>query len=128
MAKRLLDKKIEIDAFVSSPAKRAKKTAEMFCEEFGEKKDAIIFIPELYHANTNVFFKVAEHLSDDFKSVAIFSHNPGITEFINLLVENIYLDNMPTCGVFAITIHTKKWSEFKEAKKELLFFDYPKNE
>jgi hypothetical protein len=34
---------------------------------------------------------------------------------------------MPTCGVFAITIHSSKWSKFKEAKKELLFFDYPKS-
>ena len=30
MAKRLIDKKIKIDAFVASPAKRAKKTAELF--------------------------------------------------------------------------------------------------
>ena len=30
MAKRLIDKTIMIDAFVSSPAKRAKKTAEWF--------------------------------------------------------------------------------------------------
>jgi phosphohistidine phosphatase len=30
MAKRLLDKKIKIDALVASPAARAKKTAELF--------------------------------------------------------------------------------------------------
>ena len=29
MAKRLIDKKINIDAFISSPAKRAKKTAKL---------------------------------------------------------------------------------------------------
>ena len=44
MAKRLLHKKISIDAFVSSPAKRAKKTAELFCQEYGKKDDDIIFI------------------------------------------------------------------------------------
>ena len=31
MAQRLLDKKITIDAFVSSPAKRAKKNSQSFC-------------------------------------------------------------------------------------------------
>ena len=37
----LRTKKINIDAFISSPAKRAKKTAELFIEEFdreGRKK------------------------------------------------------------------------------------------
>lgn len=38
MAKRLADKKIKIDAFISSPAKRAKKTAEEFAEAYGVKE------------------------------------------------------------------------------------------
>jgi phosphohistidine phosphatase len=34
---------------------------------------------------------------------------------------------MPTCGVYAIKIKTKKWKDFREAGKEFLFFDYPKS-
>ena len=41
MAQRLADRKILIDAFVSSPAKRAKKTAELFCETLNKKEDDI---------------------------------------------------------------------------------------
>jgi len=41
MAQRLLDKKIAIDAFVSSPAKRAKKTAELFCNAYNKNKEDI---------------------------------------------------------------------------------------
>ena len=43
MAQRLLDKKIKIDAFISSPAKRAKKTATVFAEAYDKKKDDIFF-------------------------------------------------------------------------------------
>ena len=56
MANRLIDKKVSIDAFVSSPAKRAKKTATVFAKEYKRDKDDIIFIEELYGAGEDVFF------------------------------------------------------------------------
>lgn len=126
MAQRLLDRKIDINIFVSSPAKRAKKTAELFCSIYKKDKEQIIFIPALYHASLNTFFEVVTQLNDDYNCVAIFSHNPVITEFVNQLVENITIENMPTCGVFAVKTSITKWKEFSTSKKELLFFDYPK--
>jgi phosphohistidine phosphatase len=126
MAQRLLERKINIDAMVSSPAKRAKKTAELFCSVYKKDKDQIIFIPTLYHASLNTFFEVVTQLNDSYNCIAIFSHNPGITEFANQLVENITIDNMPTCGIFAIQADIAIWKEFSTSTKELLFFDYPK--
>src|SRR5690349_7265415 len=64
MAKRLLDKQITIEAFVSSPAKRAKKTAELFCEVYGKPGDQIIFVSKLYHAPLEVFYEVIEELEE----------------------------------------------------------------
>ena len=126
MAQRLLDRKIDINTFVSSPAKRAKKTAELFCSIYKKDKEQIVFIPALYHASLNTFFEVVTQLNDDYNCVAIFSHNPVITEFVNQLVENVTIENMPTCGVFAVKTSITKWKEFSISKKELLFFDYPK--
>ena len=126
MAQRLLDRKIDINTFVSSPAKRAKKTAELFCSIYKKDKEQIIFVPALYHASINTFFEVVTQLNDDYNCVTIFSHNPVITEFVNQLVENITIENMPTCGVFAVKTSITKWKEFSTSKKELLFFDYPK--
>jgi phosphohistidine phosphatase len=127
MAKRLIARNIKIDAFVSSPAKRAKKTAELFCEAYGKNEGSIEFISMLYHADVNDFYQVLEKLDASFDTVAVFSHNPGITGFVNSLTDSVKIDNMPTCGVYAIKIYTKKWSDFKKVKKEFLFFDYPKN-
>lgn len=126
MAQRLKEKKIKIDAFVASPAKRAKKTAELFCGEYGRKEEEIIFISKLYHAPPDVFFEVIDSLDDSYNTVAIISHNPGITEFVNLLIPEKKLDNMPTCGIFAVKIPSNKWADFKKVKREFLFFDYPK--
>ena len=51
MAKRIhKEKNIELDAIISSPAKRAFTTAKFFAEEFNIKKKNIIEWPELYEA------------------------------------------------------------------------------
>jgi phosphohistidine phosphatase len=126
MANRLLDKKISIDAFVSSPAKRAKKTVTVFAKEYKYDKDDIIFREELYGAGEDVFYEVIAGLKDKHDSVALFSHNPGITDFANQLTET-RIDNIPTCGIFAIKIETESWKDFREAKKEFWFFASPKD-
>ena len=126
MAGRLKDKIKKIDLFVSSPAKRAKRTARYFAEEYKVSKDDIVIKEKLYEAAVANFDSVVESLSDKEDVVALFSHNPGITEFVNTLTK-VHVDNMPTCGVFAIKANTNKWATFKKSEKEFLFFDYPKN-
>jgi phosphohistidine phosphatase len=126
MARRLLAKKITIDAFVSSPAKRAKKTAAIFNNEYGRKEDEVLLISSLYHATNENFYDAVTGLDDSLNSVAIFSHNPGITYFAASLT-TIRIDNMPTCAVFAVQADISNWKNFVKAKKEFLFFDWPKN-
>jgi phosphohistidine phosphatase len=125
MGKRLLDKHVQIDAFISSTAKRAFTTATLIAETFGLKQKEIIKVPELYHAAPTVFYKVITQVDDKYNSIAIFSHNPGITEFVNQLT-NTRIDDMPTCGIFAVTINADNWKDFAEADKSFWFFDYPK--
>lgn len=126
MAKRL-HKKIKVDAFVSSPAKRTRKTAEFFAEAYAVDEKDIIYVSALYQASSRVFFEVVAELDDKFKNVAIFGHNPGITTFANDLVPEASLDNMPTCSVFAVQAEVYHWSAFSKAKRTFLFFDFPKN-
>jgi phosphohistidine phosphatase len=125
MAKRMLEKKVEIDAIISSSAKRAASTAKIFREIFDLKKSRLFFEEELYMAGSASFYTVIENADDKFDTIALFSHNPGITGFANELTD-ARIDNIPTCGVFAIKINTDTWKDFKKAKKEFWFFDYPK--
>ncbi|HKB45572.1 MAG TPA: histidine phosphatase family protein [Chitinophagaceae bacterium] len=127
MAHRLLDKKIKIDAFISSPAKRAKKTASIFAKEYKMDKKDILLAEKLYAAEANVFFEVIRNTNDKFDSIALFSHNPGLTDFANLL-SDVRIDNIPTCGVFAVKADAKHWADFKDVKKDFWFFDYPKHD
>jgi phosphohistidine phosphatase len=125
MAERLLKKDIQIDAFVTSTANRARKTCAAFMEVFHASIEQRILKEELYLAPPQRFIEVIEKLSDEIENTAIFAHNPGITEFANSLT-NVKVDDMPTCAVFAMQVKTSKWSSFSKAEKTFLFFDYPK--
>ena len=126
MAKRLVNNKNKVDALVASPAVRSKETAESFAENLKIPVAEIVFISALYHASTEVFYEVIATLPDHLNTVAIFSHNPGITYLVNSLQTKAQIDNMPTCAIFAASADITKWSEFLKSKKEFLFFDYPK--
>ncbi|MES2775519.1 MAG: histidine phosphatase family protein [Bacteroidota bacterium] len=125
MAERLLQNKTHIDAFVTSTARRAISTAEYFHKAYKAPPSHLVPKPELYQAGPRVFYDVIGLLSDEWKSVAIFSHNPGITEMVNSMQVAKVID-MPTCAVFGVTADIKHWKDFETAEKHFLLFDYPK--
>jgi phosphohistidine phosphatase len=125
MAQRLLDKQVSIDAFITSPANRAITTANYFAEVFQLGKGKMKTVRQLYHAQPRVFYETIAAIEDKVVTAAIFSHNPGITAFVNELTST-KIDNMPTCAVFAIKADTENWKDFLRAKKTFWFFDYPK--
>jgi phosphohistidine phosphatase len=124
MAQRLLKKTLSIDAFISSPAKRAKRTAEIFANQFNSGN--IIYIDGLYHSPSSFISGIISKSDEKYNTIAIFSHNPGITEFVNTLTDSIRTDNVPTCGIFAVRAAIDKWNAFETAKKDFWFYDYPK--
>ena len=127
MAKRLISRQPHIDLFLSSPATRAKQTCEFFCTEYAKDHSLIHFDERLYHAPEQMFYKVLEEIKEEINSVALFSHNPGITDFANSLDTGIRIDDMPTCAIYAIEADIALWQDFKTAAKRFLFFDFPKN-
>ena len=125
IAQRILDRNIIPDEIITSPAKRARKTAELFAKTLGLPKENIVEARELYEASPEAFYDVVRRASVSASTLMLFSHNPGITAFVNKLT-SVSIDDMPTCAVFALSCDINDWSEFRAAKKEFLFFDYPK--
>jgi phosphohistidine phosphatase len=124
MGKKLFKKKIAVDQFVSSPAIRAKTTAELFVSEYGRKLKEILFIPTLYHADPDIFSGIISGMKDAYQHIALFSHNPGITNFASSL-SSTPISHMPTCSVFAVTAPVDSWKDFAKAEKSFLFFYKP---
>jgi len=125
MAARLMERNVTIDAFISSSAKRARKTAALFIKEHGGAKEDIILMPELYLAGPEAFYNAIAKAPASANTIALFAHNPGITEFANELTD-VRIDDMPTCAIFAVKADIENWAAFKDAAKQYWFFDYPK--
>jgi phosphohistidine phosphatase len=124
MGKKLFDQNIIIDQFVSSPAVRARTTAELFVAEYDRKLEEILFIPALYHADKINFLETIRGLENSCQHVALFSHNPGITEFASSLTST-QITHMPTGSVFAVNAGIDNWKEFDKAEKRFVFFYKP---
>jgi phosphohistidine phosphatase len=124
MGKKLFKKKTSIDQFVSSPAVRAKTTAELFVAEYNRKLKEILLVPSLYNAGPENFSDLISSLEDDYQHIALFSHNPGITDFASSLTHT-QINHMPTGSVFAVTAPIDSWKDFAKAEKSFLFFYKP---
>lgn len=126
MAKRTRKRISTVDLFVSSDAKRARKTAYAFAEAYGVNKNDVRIEPTLYEDFTSAYDEVIKALPGSAGTVAFFAHSPTITDFANGLTE-VRTDNIPTCGVFAVRAACNDWKDFAAAEKSFLFYDYPKN-
>ncbi len=127
MAARLEKRGLRIDTFLSSPAKRTMSTARLFVDVLQQDRGDIIEIPDLYHANKAAFLKTIRAVPNDPATIALFSHNPGITEFVNSLCST-RVDQMPTCAIFAVKCAIGSWAEFEPGSNEFYFFDFPRNQ
>ena len=125
MARRMLDRKVKIDAFISSPAMRAKQTCFAFMDVFERDASQIQLQSQLYLAEPEVLAQAIAAIPATVSSAAVFSHNNGLTDYANTL-SNATVDNMPTCSIFAVKADIDDWKDFAKVKKEFLFFDYPK--
>ncbi len=121
MSKFLKDNNIEIQKFVSSPAVRALNTCKIFNQTYDIEIDTN---QKLYNPSERNFESVIYDLENEVNSVAMFSHNNGISNFANSMSDDVFM--FPTCGVAGFEIETDSWSDFEKAKKKLVFFYEPK--
>jgi len=126
MAERLKNLDIPIDLFVSSPAKRAFLTAIGHAKAFGIKPEQIRQDQQIYHASSNTLRRVVSETNDRFTTIALFGHNPGLTDLINDLCD-ADLWNLPTCSVFGIAFDISSWSEILQASGRQFHYDFPKS-
>lgn len=122
----LLKEKIELpNLIISSTAKRALSTAEIFAEIFFIKPDEFIRDKNLYNASSYELLSIINNLPNEFQRVMIFAHNPGLTMLTNHIGDN-YIDNIPTCGMVEIHFEVNSWKEIEYNKGNIIKFEYPK--
>lgn len=96
------------DAIVSSPAARAKATAEMVREAGGLRAE-ITFDERIYEASPARLREVAAEMNDGHQSVMLVGHNPGMEGIVRYLTGEI--QPMPTAALAVIDLEIGNWSE-----------------
>lgn len=125
MGQRLAERDIMPDVILSSPAKRAKKTARIIADEMGYDPDDIVYDDRLYLADLSDLITSILENNADADVLMMFGHNPGMTDFSNFLAD-CRIDNVPTCGIVTIEFDMDSWNTIETTKGKLIDFDYPK--
>lgn len=127
MAERLLNQHLIPQLIVSSPAMRAITTAKYFADTLGIDEKEIETEPAIYEASAAALLKVINNLNNSYDFVAMFGHNPGMTNLaINLCDTAVY--DMPTCGMILIEFPFDDWKMISQDTGSEKLYDFPKNE
>lgn len=123
MAIRLVKKELVPQYMVSSPAERAKATANIFAETFNAAEPE--YNRAIYEASYTTLLSVVNSLPDAYDFIALFGHNPGISELVYYLTGQMY--DMPTCAVIVISFDADQWQLLSKDTSTIEYYDYPKN-
>ncbi|MDX9909095.1 MAG: histidine phosphatase family protein [Mariniphaga sp.] len=112
---------IKPDMIISSPAKRALKTARIFAENLGISRDTIQEKEELYPGLTlKEFLKLIHSLPAGTETVFFFGHNPYLQNNTTGLLKRFDYE-MPTCSTNGISFDVKKWEDIEPGSGKLAF-------
>ena len=125
MAKKLSERKVEPDLFITSPANRALYTSIIFARVLKFPYKQIMVSDEVYMGYTEDLIKLIRKVDKSISTLLVFGHNPAFTALANQLLDN-YLENIPTAGIVSLTLGIDTWEELGKKSPEKDFFDYPK--
>ena len=125
MGKRMAALNQQPDLIISSPAKRARRTARGIGAALGFRKKEITFDERLYSFSSQGLLDVIQKTPATVRVLAVVGHNHGLTACAEML-SGEPLINVPTCGIVLIAFKVSSWDLVSECCGKMLLFDYPK--
>lgn len=125
MALKLAESGAQPDAVISSPAKRARKTAGFMASAVGYPENKIKYDEQIYSASSEDLYRVLRSIDDSLEQIFFVGHNFAITDLAEELT-GTEIVNIPTSGIVAMNCNISTWREIEAGCAEILFFDYPK--
>ena len=123
MAQRLKQKRLKPNLILSSPAIRTLQTSSLFTEQLSNIQ--IETHEELYLATCNQLLKILQLQLVQSNHLLIVGHNPGLTEFADLISDQFRIDTMPTASMVTMKFNISTWQDIRPAIGFDVEFDYP---
>lgn len=121
MARHVASEGVTVERIISSTARRATDTANVFGAQLGVEVE---LDPELYLAAAPTLLRRAAASGVD--SVMIVAHDPGISELAALL-SNDGIQHMPTCAVARFEWDIDNWRDAITHATSSWSFDTPRS-
>ena len=126
ISSELQQRGIKVDIMVSSPAKRAMKTAHIFAEHLSFDINKITYVKDMYDGmTTSQFLELIHELNESAETVFFFGHNPDFQYFVDNLLKDLGSD-MPTCSTVGIDFDVAQWKDVEARKGEKEFHFTPR--
>ena len=123
MGQRLAKRQIQPDALMSSTAQRALSTTQILADNLQHSNTI--------HTESNLYLASAEHLlqhiqnfNDNWQSVMLIAHNPGMSVLCEQLTRNA-MGGLPTAGIFCVDVAVDTWQAVCFGSGIQQFYDYP---
>jgi len=121
MADRLKEKLMVPEYIVTSPALRARTTAEIFADHLGLPVPATN--KSIFEASEKTLLKIINDLPDQYNFVALVGHNPGIAYILQYLTGAAM--EVHTSAVAVIDFETDDWASISKGLGTLAYFSWP---
>jgi len=125
VSRELKKQGISPDLMISSPAKRAIRTALIFAENLDFEQQKIIEVEDIYDGlSTSEFIDLIQKLPDNANTAFFFGHNPGFYYYVCNLLDEFY-DDMPTTSTVGINFDVDKWENVETRSGKMAFHLVP---
>ncbi len=126
ISEQLKQKQIFPDYFISSPAKRARQTTNIFAKTLEFPREKIEEQKFLYDGyTTSEFLDYISLLDNNYKTVIVVAHNPDIAMLAsNISDEDFY--HFPTSATVVIDFDTDMWERLDPREGKVHLFLYPR--
>lgn len=125
MGKIISKRGLVFDRIVASPALRAITTAHLIAGKQGFPEQDIQQRDELYDASVDELLDCVHSLDNQYASIALVAHNPGLTGLCNYL-SGESIANLPTCAVAVIEFDLDDWRAVYQDTGRLALYEYPR--
>ncbi|MEM8599638.1 MAG: histidine phosphatase family protein [Bacteroidota bacterium] len=113
-----------LDRVVSSPAVRARRTAERF-RDAAELDLSLGLDGRLYHGDEDDLIRVAQEQPQDVEALLLVGHEPTWSDAVSLLIGGGDL-RFPTSALARIDLHVADWSDADDDTGDLVWFVTPR--
>ncbi|MCC6371950.1 MAG: histidine phosphatase family protein [Bacteroidia bacterium] len=121
------ENKKQPELILSSTATRALSTALIFARTMEYDMKNFRLEKDIYEGSVTEMFEIINRQNDSKNSLMLFGHNPGITNLGNLLSDDLFFDNVPTCGILSFTFEKESWKAIEPKSGKLNYYQFPKD-